>query len=57
MAKIIKKAVKPVNDSKKDILIDELIEALDKLGYSVRIEKEYSKRVLSFKRSKIISSQ
>ncbi|HMQ67541.1 MAG TPA: hypothetical protein PKA90_00540 [Ignavibacteria bacterium] len=39
MAKIIKKAVKPVNDSKKDILIDELTEVLDKLGYSVRIEK------------------
>lgn len=39
MAKIIKKKVKPVNDSKKDILIDELIEVLDKLGYSVRIEK------------------
>ncbi|MEZ4822189.1 MAG: hypothetical protein R2942_07095 [Ignavibacteria bacterium] len=48
MAKIIKKAVKPVNDSKKDILIDELIEALDKLGYSVRIEKEYSKEGFVF---------
>jgi len=39
LAKIIKKKAKPVNDSKKDTLIDELIKALDKLGYSVRIEK------------------
>ena len=39
MAKIIKKAVKPVNDEKKDVLIVELIEILDKLGYTVRIEK------------------
>lgn len=39
MAKLIKKAPKPVNDEKKDVLIDELIEVLDKLGFSVRIEK------------------
>ena len=39
MAKIIKKTVKPVNDEKKELMIEELIEVLDKLGYTVRIEK------------------
>lgn len=39
MSKIIKKNVKPVFNEKKDALIDELIEVLDKLGFSVRIEK------------------
>jgi hypothetical protein len=39
LSKIIKKASKPVTDIKKDALIDDLIEALDKLGFSVRIEK------------------
>jgi len=39
VAKIIKKAVKPVNDEKKELMINELMEVLDKLGYSVRIEK------------------
>lgn len=39
MAKIIKKAVKPFNDEKKELIIDEMIEILGKLGYSVRIEK------------------
>ena len=39
MAKIIKKKVKPLNDSKKDILKKEHIKVMFKLGYSVRIEK------------------
>ena len=39
MSKLIKKVSKPVNDDKKEALIDELIEVLDKLGFSVRIEK------------------
>ena len=39
MANIIKKVSKPVIDVKKEALIDELIEVLDRLGYSVRIEK------------------
>ncbi|MEO8664224.1 MAG: hypothetical protein ABI462_01915 [Ignavibacteria bacterium] len=39
MAKIIKKAVKPVNDEKKESLIEELIEIMNKLGLSVRTEK------------------
>ncbi|HMS63659.1 MAG TPA: hypothetical protein PKD83_00235 [Ignavibacteria bacterium] len=39
MAKLIKKSPKSVTDEKKEILIQELIEVLDKLGYSVRVEK------------------
>ncbi len=39
MSKVIKKTVKPVIDEKKEVLIGELIGVLDKLGYSVRIEK------------------
>ncbi|MDQ3022729.1 MAG: hypothetical protein M3R36_19520 [Bacteroidota bacterium] len=39
MAKIIKKVSKPVNDEKKEVLIEELIEVLSKLDFSVRIEK------------------
>lgn len=39
MAKLIKKAPKAVNDEKKDRLIQELMEVLNRLGLSVRIEK------------------
>ncbi len=39
MPKVIKKSVPPVNDEKKDSLIKELVEVLDKLGFSVRVEK------------------
>jgi len=39
MSKIIKKTPKPVFDEKKDSLIDELIEIMNKLGLSVRTEK------------------
>ncbi len=39
MPKVIKKSVPPVNDEKKDSLIKELVEILDKLGFSVRVEK------------------
>ncbi|MBL8006573.1 MAG: hypothetical protein JNJ56_03520 [Ignavibacteria bacterium] len=39
MAKLIKKAPKAVNDEKKDRLIQELLEVLNRLGLSVRIEK------------------
>ena len=39
MPKVIKKSVPPVNDEKKDLLIKELVEVLDKLGFSVRVEK------------------
>lgn len=39
MPKVIKKSVSPVNDEKKDSLIKELVEVLDKLGFSVRVEK------------------
>ena len=39
MSRIIKKTVKPVLSEKKEVLIDELVEVLGKLGFSVRIEK------------------
>ena len=39
MTKLIKKTPKPLHDDKKEILIQELIEVLDKIGFSVRIEK------------------
>ncbi|MBK8550513.1 MAG: hypothetical protein IPL53_05395 [Ignavibacteria bacterium] len=39
MSKIIKKTVNTVFNEQKDALIDELIEVLEKLGFSVRIEK------------------
>ena len=39
MAKLIKTAPKAVNDEKKDRLIQELLEVLNRLGLSVRIEK------------------
>jgi len=39
LPKVIKKSVPPVNDEKKDLLIKELVEVLDKLGFSVRVEK------------------
>ncbi len=39
MTKIIKKNAKIPFDEKKDDLIEELIEILGKLGFSVRIEK------------------
>jgi hypothetical protein len=39
MAKVIKKVSKPVNDEKKEVLIEELVEVLNKLGFSVRTEK------------------
>ncbi len=39
MPKVIKKSVKPVNDEKKDTLIEDLIEVLGKLDFSVRTEK------------------
>ncbi|MEO6694222.1 MAG: hypothetical protein ABIY50_08140 [Ignavibacteria bacterium] len=39
MSRLIKKQAPTVVDEKKDILIDELIDILDKLGYSVRVEK------------------
>lgn len=38
MARLIK-TTKIIHDEKKDVLIKELIEVLDKLGFSVRIEK------------------
>ncbi len=39
MPKVIKKAIPAVNDEKKDALIKELMEILEKLGFSVRVEK------------------
>lgn len=39
MSKVIKKSAPIVNEEKKDSLIKELIELLDRLGYSVRVEK------------------
>ena len=39
MSKLIKKAAPPANDEKKESLIKELVDILDKLGYSVRVEK------------------
>ena len=40
MAKIIKKKAKPVNDSKKDTLIDELIEGIFKGGFCLLREQK-----------------
>jgi hypothetical protein len=39
LAKLIKKTPKTLHDDKKEILIQELIEVLGTLGFSVRIEK------------------
>ncbi len=39
MSKIIKKIAKPVNDEKKDSLINELTEIMNNLGLTVRTEK------------------
>lgn len=39
LPKVIKKSVKPAADEKKDLLIDELTEVLNSLGFSVRTEK------------------
>jgi len=39
LSKVIKKSAPHVNDEKKETLIRELVEILDKLGFSVRIEK------------------
>lgn len=39
MAKLIKKSSKPVYDDKKELLIQELIEVLEKLDFTVRVEK------------------
>ena len=39
MAKLIKKSSKPVYDDKKELLIQDLIEVLEKLDFTVRVEK------------------
>lgn len=39
MAKLIKKAPKISHDDKKELLIQDLIEVLAKIGFSVRVEK------------------
>lgn len=39
MAKLIQKSVKPTYNDKKESLILELIEVMESLGFSVRIEK------------------
>lgn len=39
MSKVIKKATRQVNDEKKDDLIDELTDVMNKLGFTVRVEK------------------
>ena len=39
MSKLIKKTAKPVFDNKKEEIIQDLIEILEKIGYTVRIEK------------------
>ncbi len=39
MAKLIKKSVKSAFDDKKELLIQDLVEVMNNLGFSVRIEK------------------
>ncbi len=39
MARIIKKNTKAVIDDKKELLIDDLVDVIEKLGFEVRIEK------------------
>ncbi|MBS1553206.1 MAG: hypothetical protein JST15_14160 [Bacteroidetes bacterium] len=39
MAKLIKKSPKPVYNDKKELLIQDLIEVLEKLDFTVRVEK------------------
>jgi len=39
LAKLIKKSSKPVYDDKKELLIQDLIEVLEKLDFTVRVEK------------------
>jgi hypothetical protein len=39
MARIIRKNTKVKSDEKKELLIDDLVEVLQKLGFEVRIEK------------------
>ena len=38
MARIIKKNTKAVIDDKKELLIDDLVDVIEKLGFEVRIE-------------------
>lgn len=39
MSRIIKKNTKAVTDDKKELLIDDLVDVIEKLGFEVRIEK------------------
>lgn len=39
MVRVIKKSAKLPNDKKKEVLIQDLVEVLNKLGFAVRIEK------------------
>lgn len=39
MPRVIKQTVKPVRDSKKEEIIQDLIDIFSKIGYKVRIEK------------------
>ncbi len=39
MSRIIKKNTKAVIDDKKELLIDDLVDVIEKLGFEVRIEK------------------
>lgn len=39
MSKVIKKVSKPVTDTKKDEIIRDLSEIMEKIGFKVRIEK------------------
>ncbi|MBK6504951.1 MAG: hypothetical protein IPG02_04605 [Ignavibacteria bacterium] len=39
MSRIIKKNTKAVVDDKKELLIDDLVDVIEKLGFEVRIEK------------------
>jgi len=39
LAKLIKKSSKPAYDDKKELLIQDLIEVLEKLDFTVRVEK------------------